>query len=87
MEGLAREVVSRIQRMRKDAGLAVSDRIILGIAGWAELDDAVRAHSARIAEEVLAREITVGDDAGKFNAMQPVDIDGREARIALERVV
>jgi isoleucyl-tRNA synthetase len=87
MEGLAREVVSRIQRMRKDAGLAVSDRIILAISGWAELDDAVRAHSTRIAEEVLAREITVGDDAGKFNAMQPVDIDGREARIALERVV
>jgi hypothetical protein len=36
---------------------------------------------------VLARELTVGDDAGKFNAVQPVDVDGREARIALERAV
>jgi isoleucyl-tRNA synthetase len=87
MEGLAREVVSRIQRMRKDAGLAVSDRIFVAVGGWDELEEAVRAHSARIAEEVLAREITVGDDAGKFNAMQPVDIDGREARIALKRAV
>ncbi|HEX5577365.1 MAG TPA: class I tRNA ligase family protein, partial [Gemmatimonadaceae bacterium] len=87
MEGLAREVVSRIQRMRKDAGLAVSDRIFVSVAGWDELEEAVRAHNARIAEEVLAREITVGDDAGKFNAMQPVDIDGREARIALKRAV
>jgi isoleucyl-tRNA synthetase len=87
MEGLAREVVSRVQKMRKDAGLAVSDRIFVAVAGWDELEEAVRAHGARIAEEVLAREITVGDDAGKFNAMQPVDIDGREARIALKRAV
>ncbi|MGI9045051.1 MAG: isoleucine--tRNA ligase [Gemmatimonadaceae bacterium] len=87
MEGLAREVVSRIQRMRKDAGFAVSDRIVVAVAGWGELEEAVRAHIGRIAEEVLAREITVGDDAGKFNAMHAVDIDGREARVALERAV
>lgn len=87
MEGLAREVVSRIQRMRKDAGFAVSDRIVVAVAGWGELEEAVRAHSGRIGEEVLAREITVGDDAGKFNAMHAVDIDGRVARVALERAV
>ncbi len=87
LEGLAREVVSRIQRMRKDAGLAVSDRIIVAVAGWDELEAAVRAHHAWIAEEVLAREITVGDDAEKFNAVDPIDIDGREARIAIERAV
>jgi isoleucyl-tRNA synthetase len=87
LEGLAREAVSRIQRMRKEAGYAVSDRIVVAIAGWDELEEAVRAHGAWIADEVLARDITVGDDAGKFNAMQPVDLDGREARIALERAV
>ncbi|MEO8576180.1 MAG: isoleucine--tRNA ligase, partial [Gemmatimonadales bacterium] len=84
MEGLAREVVSRVQRMRKDAGFAVSDRIVLAIGGTAELEEAVRAHKARIADEVLAREITVGDDASKFNAAQSVDIDGQPASIALE---
>ncbi len=87
MEGLAREVVSRVQRMRKESGFAVSDRIIVAIAGWEELEEAVRTHSARIADEVLAREITVGDEAEKFNAMAAADIDGREARIALERAV
>lgn len=87
LEGLAREVVSRVQRMRKDAGLAVSDRIVLGLSGMAELEEAVRAHKAWIAEEVLAREITVGDDALKFNAMQAVDIDGQPASIALKRAV
>ena len=87
MEGLAREVVSRIQRMRKDAGFAVSDRITVAIAGTEELEEAVRAHSGRIAEEVLALVITVGDDAGKFNAAQSVDLDGQPARIAIERAV
>ena len=87
LEGLAREVVSRIQRMRKENDFAVSDRINVAIAGWEELEQAVHAHKAWISEEVLARELTVGDDAGKFNALQPVDVDGREARIALERAV
>ena len=32
-EGQAREVISRVQRMRKEAGLAVSDRIVL-IGVW-----------------------------------------------------
>jgi isoleucyl-tRNA synthetase len=87
MEGLAREVISRIQRMRKEAGLAVSDRIFVAVAGWEELDEAVREHAERIAEEVLAREITVGDDAGKLNVMEPFDLDGRKARIAIKRAV
>jgi isoleucyl-tRNA synthetase len=86
-EGLAREVVSRIQRMRKDAGLAVSDRIVLSVSGSEQLQEAVRAHKAWIADEVLAREITIGDDALKFNARQSVDIDGQPASIALERAV
>ena len=87
MEGLAREVVSRVQRMRKEAGLAVSDRILLWVSGTAELEAAVTAHRERIADEVLAREITVGDDATKLNAGQAVDIDGQPASIAIKRAV
>jgi isoleucyl-tRNA synthetase len=87
MEGLAREVVSRIQRMRKDSGFAVSDRIVLSIAGPDEIESAVRAHHARIAEEVLALRITVGTDAENSNAAQSVDIDGLPASIAIERAV
>ena len=85
MEGLAREVVSRIQRMRKDSGFAVSDRIVLSISGSEELESAVRAHEARIAEEVLALRITIGTDAENSNAAQSVDIDGLPASIAIER--
>jgi len=87
LEGLAREVVSRVQRMRKDAGFAVSDRIRLAVSGTEELEQAVRAHKEWIANEVLALDITVGDTTGKFHAAQSVDIDGQPASIALERAV
>ncbi len=87
LEGLAREVVSRVQRMRKDSGFAVSDRIRLMVSGTEELEQAIRAHSEWIANEVLALDMTVGDTTGKFHAAQSVDIDGQPASIALERAV
>ena len=86
MEGLAREVVSRVQRMRKESGFAVSDRIRLEVSGTEELEEAVRAHVEWIANEVLASDITVGEKTGKFHAAQSVDIDGLPVSIALERV-
>jgi isoleucyl-tRNA synthetase len=86
-EGLAREIVSRIQRMRKEAGLAVSDRITLWISGPAEIEGAVSFHRNWIAEEVLAREIIVGERIEPHNAAQSVDIDGQAVSIAFERAV
>ena len=87
MEGLAREVVSRVQRLRKDSGLAVSDRIRLAVSGSEELENAIRTHKEWIANEVLALDMTVGDTAGQFHAVPAVDIDGQPASIALERAV
>jgi isoleucyl-tRNA synthetase len=83
-EGLARELVSRIQRMRKDAGLAVSDRIRLFIAGTDEIELAVQEYKDWIAGEVLAREVVIGPDGtnGKRVA-QSVEVDGLTARVAL----
>src|SRR5205823_1478720 len=86
-EGLAREIVSRIQRMRKEAGLAVSDRISLWVTGTPEVEEAVRTHSDWISEEVLARELIVGEKIKKHHAMQSVDIDGQQVSIAFERAV
>jgi len=85
-EGLARELISRVQRMRKEAGLAVSDRIRLAITGDAEVKAALSRHRARIASEVLATEVL--DDPGSLQVsliMQAVDLDGVHASIALSR--
>jgi len=84
-EGLAREIVSRIQRMRKDTGLAVSDRISLWIAGPSEIEGAIRGHTEWIADEVLAKEIHVGERINSSHAMQTVDIDGQPLDIAFQK--
>jgi isoleucyl-tRNA synthetase len=87
MAGLARELVSRMQRLRKEAGLAVSDRIVLTVAGDETVRRVVDAHREWIATEVLARELVVADEiAGHHHAVQTVDLDeGIIARIALTR--
>jgi isoleucyl-tRNA synthetase len=59
-EGLAREVVSRVQRLRKDVGYEYTTRIVLGVAGSAPVLDAVREHQDFIASETLARDVQVG---------------------------
>ena len=85
-EGLAREVISRVQRMRKDADLAVSDRIRLSISGAPEILEAAEEHRAWIAEEVLARALSIGDTMDQtMMARQVVDLDGIQATLALTR--
>jgi isoleucyl-tRNA synthetase len=86
-EGLARELVSRIQRMRKEAGFAVSDRIVVNVAGDAETEGTVDAFRDYISGEVLARELIVGETLPiNANVTQSLELDGLQARVALTRV-
>jgi isoleucyl-tRNA synthetase len=87
LEGLARETVNRIQRMRREAGLAVSDRIRLFVSGDGVVRQMVAYHGDVIARETLALSIDVGEheDSRAFTAAQEVDLDGVPAWIALER--
>ena len=63
-EGLAREVVSVVQGVRRSAGLEVSDRIsMLWQAENAELVDAISEHKTMIAGELLATSIERSDSA------------------------
>jgi isoleucyl-tRNA synthetase len=63
-EGLARDVVRHVQQARRDAGLVVTDRIRLRLDGDPGVLDAVRAHEAHVAGQVLAVEIALGDVGG-----------------------
>ena len=53
-EGLAREIMNRIQTQRKESGLSVSDRISVEVFGSDAVQDAVREHGSWMATEVLA---------------------------------
>jgi isoleucyl-tRNA synthetase len=87
-EGIAREVVSRVQRLRKETGLAVSDRIELALgSGTAAVRAALAAREEWIASEVLAVTITVVEQlTGTYQARQMVELDDATAEIALTKV-
>jgi isoleucyl-tRNA synthetase len=87
-EGHAREIVSRVQRMRKESGFAVSDRIALTVCGGPEVDSVVRAHGPWIAEEVLAAELVTGGalEEGREHDMHAIDLDGITAYVAITRI-
>ena len=60
-EGIARELVNRIQNIRKDTGLEVTDRIRIRLQQQDTLEQAVRANEAYIKAETLANEILFAD--------------------------
>lgn len=66
-EGLAREVVSRIQKTRKDLGLKVTDRIRVQYRAGPELADAIAEHATHIANETLATTLEASTVQGAFS--------------------
>ena len=77
-EGLAREVVSRVQRLRKEAGFEYTSRILLGVAGDPPVEAAVRSEAGLIRAETLAREIRVGEVLASARATDQAQIDGHQ---------
>ena len=84
-EGVAREVVNRVQRLRKEAGYVYTDRIALWIDGGAPVADAVRDHADFIRGETLARTLTLGGRAPEPDLEQQVDIDGQGVMVGVQR--
>ena len=86
-EGIARELVSRVQRLRKESGFSVSDRIRVWVSGTAEVETVLTEFGDYISSEVLAVELGAGEpDATTSDAVQVTDLDGLAVRIALSRV-
>jgi len=87
-EGHAREIVHAVQNARKDAGLEITDRIALSLAGDRELLDAAAAHEGYVTGEVLARSIELGGDTAEAAApgTPEVTVDGRTLSISVTRV-
>ena len=84
-EGMARELVSRVQRLRKETGLAVSDRIRLEIAGPDAVQAAAEEYRQWIAGETLAVSVAVGAAIASGSEAVAVELDGATAHIALTR--
>jgi isoleucyl-tRNA synthetase len=82
-EGLARELVNRIQNMRKDAGFDVTDRITIFVSAEGRLTKALDAFGPYIQNETLAVGLTRAFEDGEFSA--DLDITGERCRIGIRR--
>ncbi|HEY5465575.1 MAG TPA: isoleucine--tRNA ligase, partial [Clostridia bacterium] len=71
-EGQIREMISKIQTMRKESGFDVLDRIVVRYNGNAAFDAVIRANRDRIADEVLA---------DRIDSVEGEPADGREWNI------
>ena len=78
-EGLAREVINRIQKSRKDSGFNVSDRIRLSINSGDRLVKAIKAHEDYIKRETLTLDLQYVDEPGEM----VFDIDGDAVSLSM----
>jgi isoleucyl-tRNA synthetase len=83
-EGIARELVSQLKRLRRDLGFSVSDRIRLRIDAPDDAQVAITEYNSWIANELLARELLLGEVAVGQQAHE-LDLDGSVVRVALSK--
>jgi isoleucyl-tRNA synthetase len=84
LEGIARDIIRAVQQARKDAGLAISDRITLSInANDNELSSAIANWSSYIQEQTLC--VGINSDSISSEASE-VDIEGKKLRFMVKKV-
>ena len=79
-EGMARELINRIQNLRKETGLEITDRIVVTMSPNAETDAAIESYGDMVKTQVLANDIKIGDNDG-----QEVDFDDFKLNIKVEK--
>ncbi len=85
LEGTARELVNRIQKIRKDRGYELTDRIHLILEDLPVVKDLVAEHGASMANEVLALDIQQGLPSSREGA-EVLDLEGLVIRVFVDKV-
>ena len=81
-EGNVREIISKIQTMRKDSGFEVMDRIKLGFVGNAEIIAIANRNSAEIMDETLADSL----EECVLEFSKEWNINGEKVTISVQKV-
>ena len=79
-EGMARELINRIQNLRKDSGLEITDRINVILASNEQIDAAVADYADYIKAQVLADDISIAENDGV-----ETDFDDFKLNIKIEK--
>lgn len=83
-EGLAREVISKIQQMRKEAGLEVTDRIGVRYVSGEEVAAAIQQHESYIMAEILALSMKKIDAEIDTEEWAKWDVNSYDCAICIE---
>ena len=81
-EGFVREVISKVQTMRKDSGFDVVDHIRLGISGNEKIEEIAAKNAELIKSEVLADDIEIG---AKKQFEKEWNINGENVTVSVEK--
>jgi isoleucyl-tRNA synthetase len=81
-EGFVREVISKVQTMRKDSGFEVMDHIIVSVSGSEKVLSVIEKNKAAISHDVLAEDIR----ACESENAKAWDINGEKVAIGVEKV-
>ena len=85
-EGYCREIISKIQKMRKDAGYEILDHIEAAIDGDDKICGTVVQFAGEISKEILAKSFSVGKLDGDGVYTDSVNLDDRDIAISIRRV-
>jgi len=84
-EGFVREVISKIQTMRKEADFEVTDRIHVKMRGSARVAEVIKRNYTQIAGEVLAESMEPAEDVSGCTAHQEWDVNGELVEFGLDK--
>ena len=83
-EGIARELINRIQNLRKSSGLEITDRITIELEDRPEIHNAVLHCSEYIASQVLATKLELNSQFSILNS-QFIEMDGYNVNIKIQK--
>ena len=82
-EGFVREIISKVQTMRKEADFQVTDKIVLSCKGNGKIESILQNHGEEIQSEVLADSVKTGETTGY---VKDWNINGEDVTLGVERI-
>lgn len=82
-EGLARELINRLQNLRKDKGFEVTDRVHVSLIRNSTIETAVQNNLSYICTEILANELVFKEN---LSSTDVIEIDEHKLQVVIEKI-
>ena len=85
-EGLYREILRRVQDLRKDLDVEYTERVAVSICGSERVEKVLGEHRENLASEALIRDLRIGGPCLEACEVRELELDGETVRIELARL-